>query len=126
MQPWSEKLRGRQRGGREEEIQGRRGFNTSVEGVCVSIRGGHTVRFESVRSKKKEISLTQKGVKSCYTGVLFRGKPLECFLSGRFGTQWRTPMDSLHQGFGGKKSRKRNYVQDIKKKRKRKKHCLDQ
>lgn len=22
------------------------------------------------------------------------------FFSGRFGTQWRTPMDSLHQGFG--------------------------
>lgn len=60
MQPWSEKLRGRQRGGREEEIQGRRGFNTSVEGVCVSIRGGHTVRFESVRSKKKRFHWLRK------------------------------------------------------------------
>lgn len=63
---------------------------------------GHTVQFESVR-RKRDTSLNQKSVKSCYIGVLFRGEPLEYFsffFSGRFGTQWRTPMDSLHQGFG--------------------------
>lgn len=32
--------------------------------------------------------MTQGGVKSCYMGVLFRGKSLERFLSDRFGTHW--------------------------------------
>lgn len=62
------------------------------------MEGGHTFRFESVR-RKRETAMNQK---SLVTEVfLFKGKPLERFLSGRFGTQWRTPMDSLHQGFGG-------------------------
>lgn len=102
MQPWSEKLSERQK----ENRKGRKGFNTEIQGMCASIRGD-TVRFESVR-RTRETSLNQKSVKSCYTGVLFRGNPLERFLRSRFGTQWRTPMDSLHQGFRGEKSRIRN------------------
>lgn len=75
--------------------------------VFVLLLVGHTVRFESVR-RNRDTSLTQKSVKSCYIGVLFRGgNHWSVFFSGRFGTQWRTPMDSLHQGIRGTKSGKR-------------------
>lgn len=71
----------------------------------------HTARFESVR-RKKDSSLNQKSVKSCYIDVLFRGKPLERFLlAAGWGHTERTPRDSLHWGVGGgrgAKSRKSN------------------
>ena len=53
--------------------------------------------------------------KTCHTGVELKGKPLERLLSCRFGTQRRTPMDNLHQGFGGKEAEKETTVK-IKKK----------
>lgn len=56
-QPWTEKLRGK----RGRKYNGRERFNMEIQGICASIRGGHTVRFESVR-RKRETSLNQKSV----------------------------------------------------------------
>lgn len=91
-----------------KKIQEGKGFNTESQGICGSIRWrrGHTVRFESVR-RKRETAMNQKSVKSCYRGVLFKGKPLELFLSGRFGTQWREPQwTACIRDLGGKKAGK--------------------
>lgn len=104
MQPWTEKLQ-RKTGRRYEARGGKSELMLEFWVLFWLLQVGHTVRFESVR-RKRDTSLNQKSVKSCYIGVLFRGEPLErffvlfYFFSGRFGTQWRTPMDSLHQGFG--------------------------
>lgn len=68
-----------------------------------SIRGTHCY-VESVR-RKRETSLSQK---SLVTQVfLLRGKPLERFLSGRFGDTVENPNGQLASGdFGGKKAGK--------------------
>lgn len=98
MQPWTERLRNT---GRKYKVQ--KGFNAWIQGICVAI-GGSTPLFESVGRKTDN----QKSVKSCYTGVLFRGKPLEHFLLVEgLGHSGKPQWTACIGDWGGKKQDKK-------------------
>lgn len=98
MQPWTERLR---KTGRKYKVQ--KGFNAGIQGICASIVGS-TPLFESVRRRTDN----RKSVKSCYTGVVFRGKPLEHFLLVEGLGHSGKPQWTACIGIGGANSGTRN------------------